>query len=119
MEKAVRDHFKKQMSKRIQKLISAALADLYGGPCSYRDVRDIFHVRWSGYQNAISELEDWWASNGGEVWYDTQSGFVVETEPLWAGESDDGDGWPEDWVFVRSRDAARLVFGALITDGGM
>lgn len=111
-EAAVRAHFVAMMSKKTQRLLAAAKFDLYYGP-SGAD-----YPRGYGYTKAIRELERWWSDYGGRVWYDTQADIVEESDPTrW----ENAEGEPEwmDYVQFDNLDAKRLVFGALITDGGM
>lgn len=129
-QKAIADFFKAKMTPRQRKLLSAAIADLWDGPFDSAYMLDVYKVRWPGYVKAINELEKFWRDRGSDVWYDIQSGFVVDTEPEWAdymGEESYEEAveegrpveWMENWQEWPSHDAAMAVFGRLISDGGM
>lgn len=115
VEELVSDHFHGKMPKRVKKALGAALANLYHGPVAGE----------MGYSKATKILEDWWSDNGSEVWVDTQADFVSEDRPVFVDEVSEDDPdyeyaqWPEDWMELSRRDAARVVFGALVTDGGL
>ena len=113
---AVGQHFLALMPEDIKALKGAAMFDLYHGPSGneYPEGHD--------YSSAVRALEEWWQGVGGDVYYDSQSGQVVDSLPQ--GEEDPETGeweepWLEDYYELNRRDAARAVFGALVTDGGM
>jgi hypothetical protein len=116
-EGAVRAHFVGMMAKKIQRLLAAAKFDLYYGP-SGAD-----HPRGYGYTSAIRELDRWWDDYGGMVWYDTEADLVEENKPedAWEVDEETGETYepPDIYLEIDKRDAKRIVFGALITDGGM
>lgn len=110
---AVTKYFTDKMPKPLRKLMAAALDDLYQGP----NVGTGF-----SYTKAIKELSSWWGDEGSEVWYDGESGEVLDSEPQGYEDEETGEYVePEmsDYTHFSRRDAAQAVFGALVTDGGM
>ena len=66
--------------KRIEWLINAATYDLYYGPTPAG--ADIDGHEYPGFTSALDEIENWFDENvPSEVWFDSDSGEVLESEP--------------------------------------
>lgn len=118
----VQEHFDALMPKKLQDLARIATADLYGGPFSSTDVREQLGVSGYSYQKALKLLNDWWNENGGQVYVDLQSEEVLTSEPEGFEDPETGEiGEPfwDNYSTVSEREAKQIVFGALVTDGGM
>ena len=94
--------------KNIQRLINAANDDLYNGPNG--------DVSFSTAIKKISAWADKRVAAGGlprELWYDTQSGELLEKEPR--GEEFDGE-WQEpmwdDYIHLEYDDIKKAIFGS-------
>ncbi|MCI0560917.1 MAG: hypothetical protein MN733_20725 [Nitrososphaera sp.] len=73
---AVDQHFTNMMTPDILQLTNLANYDLYHGPLGPDDDQP-----WPGFAKATTQLSDWAEDNLCEVWYDTQSGEVLLSEP--------------------------------------
>lgn len=116
--KAVKKYFLDQMDERTDKLRSAAIWDLFYGPCTaeyYKDAHDLSD--WPGYASALEQLEEWADVNLTSVWV-SEDCDVRTSKP--EGEMGEGGlveshGWTEyDLKSVKS-----IVFWKLVSDGGM
>ncbi len=113
---AVRKHFRDLMDEdeEVKAARTFASYDLWHGPMTADQAEaEGYPADWD-FETATEILTDWWGSNGGEVWFDSQSGYVETREPQ--GYDDDGE-WIEpiweDYVHVEGQDAKRAVFGEL------
>ena len=76
-----------------------------------------------GYEEAIDIIREWISDEmPGTLYYDVQSGYVDENEPQGFEDEETGE-WIEpewgDYVQYEDRDIDRIVFGSLVTDGGL
>jgi hypothetical protein len=110
-DKAVKRYVDDLMPEDVKKARRAALASLYGygadpdGP---------------SYMTALDTIRDWIDSDMPQtLYYDVQSGYVDETEP--EGFEDEEGQWIEhdDYYMYDRGQIKRVVFGALVTDGGL
>lgn len=112
-EKAVRAHFVSKMDKEVHNAFSVAMWDLHYGPgCGGTEM---------GYTTALKLLRDWSSEELSDVWYDVQCGEVLEAEPQ-SWEDEDGnmvEPCMEDYIEFDVQAGRRLLFGALISNGGM
>lgn len=112
VEAAVRAHFTALMNKRTKKMLAAALHDLYHGPSG----------SGPGYTTALKHLNAWWSDWGQTLWFERDSEYLLEEEPKGYKDEETGDHIDPDWDNYYEIDRARakrIVFGALVTDGGM
>jgi hypothetical protein len=111
---AVEKYFRELMPERLRRLKNMATHDLWYGPGANGDDEE-----WPGYVEAVTELERWWGEHGGEVWVDMDCEMVFDTEPKPVDEETGEEIFLESVYLFERRDAARAVFGRLISDGGM
>lgn len=114
MDRAVAAHF--EMPPDIARLARLAEWDLYFGPiCGEDDAGE-----WPGFVAACAAVSEWCDDNLGEVWYDIQSGGVLDREPegYWI-DSENYDGeevreWVEpfweDYYHLEASDVKRALF---------
>ncbi len=72
MDEAIEKYF--ELPPDILKLANQAAYDLYNGPIQDDD-------EWPGFVTACEQITDWCDDNLSEVWYDIQSGEVLDREP--------------------------------------
>ena len=101
------------MPADVKRARTAALSSLYG----VGDDEDA-----PGYTTAIDTIRDWIDSEmPSTLYYDDQSGYVSEDQP--EGYEDDEGNWVEpdygDYREYGQREIKRVVFGALVSDGGL
>jgi hypothetical protein len=114
VEKVVKKHFLDQMDERMIKLRNCANYDLHFGPHNAEYYRDSAELEdWPGYVTATDQLEEWAQDKMQTVWVDIQTMEVFTTEPEETEFSD------EDIYKFDRRDLGKIVFGKLVTDGGM
>lgn len=108
--KTIVDHFLDQMDQGTRDLRHCALYDLYFGPNSAEYYAESAGMKdWPGYTRAVEALEEWARLYLTAVWVD-EEGHVLSVKPLEADSR---------YVYADKQDVARIVFGALISDGGM
>jgi hypothetical protein len=115
-DKAVAKYVNSLMPENVKRAKAAAMHSLYYGPGG--DDPDA-----PGYVTAIDTLRDWIDSDMPRtLWYDVQSGYVEESEPEGFEDEETGE-WIEpewsDYYKYESHDIKRIVFGALVSDGGL
>lgn len=103
------------MPANVKKAKAAAMQNLYYGPGG--DDPDA-----PGYTTALETIRDWIDSDMPQtLYYDDQSGSVDESEP--EGYEDEDGEWIEpdygDFREYGQGEIKRLVFGALVSDGGL
>lgn len=76
-----------------------------------------------GYTTAIDTIRDWIDSEMPRtLYYEDWSGFVSENEPEGFEDEETGEWVEPEWSDYRqydTREIKRIVFGALVTDGGL
>lgn len=100
-------HFKDVMDTDTRTILSHCVTDLFYGP-------DAVEEGYLGYTASLKKLEEWSQENIHEVWY-IHDGCLCESEP----QSETEDGVYEDVIHFERHEVARIVFGQLISDGGM
>ena len=104
MDDAIVKHF--EIPPDVQQQASFASYDLHYGPSGggLEDDDENGDPLYLGFSEACSMVSDWCADNLSEVWYDIQSGEVLDHEPqgYWVdnldGELDEDSGEPiMDW----------------------
>lgn len=109
IEASIKALFFKCMDQQINKIRACALLDLYDGPYSAKHYREVYgHAGWPGYAKAIRRLEEWAAENITDVWIG-EDGDITLQEP------DD----PAEYAKYDTKQIRLIVFGKLVTDGGM
>ena len=112
----MKKHFLDQMDEDTKAWRAAALFDLYNGPSGVEGPEGYTYAR------ALKELNAWWSQNGHDVWFDTQSEYVLDSDPTQNLDEEDEEGSYsvlEDTLYFDSSAARKIVFGELVTDGGM
>lgn len=110
----MRKHVLELMPEDVKVAVGQALNDLYYGP-SYDEEA-------ASYTENLRIIRDWIDSDMPRtLWYDEQSGYVEDQEPE-GYEDEEGEYvepfW-EDYRKYETDDIKSLVFGALVTDGGL
>lgn len=103
---AIDKHFTDAMDEETKTLLSHCTTDLHYGP-------DAVEEGYLGYTASLKKLEEWSQENICEVWY-LPDDCLCESEPL----TEDGETY-EDAIHYERHEVARIVFGKLISDGGM
>ncbi len=111
---SVREYYEGQMPPHIQNLKHQLIADLYDG------------IGAISYVAGLHELEAWAEDYLDEAWYDIQCGEVRRAAPqeYYTYMDEYGDVVEEgedlnDFYYLNRNEVARLLFGELITSGGM
>lgn len=104
-EKTVRSHFLAKMDEKTLQALEDAHWDLHNGPSG-----DSSRM---GYTTALKILRDWSSEELTDVYYDIQGAEVLESEP------DVEEYIADDYIMFDVPAVRRLLFGALISDGGM
>lgn len=112
-DKAVAKYVSDLMPEDVKKAKAAAMHNLYYGPGG--DDEDA-----PGYTTALNTMREWIDDEMPQtLYYEDWSGEVLEDEP--EGFEDEEGQWiePEDYRMYDRREIKRIVFGALVTDGGL
>lgn len=117
--KVIKKHFLDQMDERTTRLRDAAIWDLHFGPFTaefYKESHEL--ADWPGYVSALEHLENWASQHVVEVWVD-EDGDLSTTEPA-PETTDDGEVLAlGEWTLYDRRSVKSIVFGKLVSDGGM
>lgn len=97
------------MTPEIAELARLAWWDLWYGPHSAEAyAEEGAKFEWPGYSQAIDQIRQWCRENLCDVWVDTDSDCVIESEP---------DFEEEFWMKVSLDRVKRAVFGDLVGNG--
>ena len=115
---------RKALPARIRRLIAMASFDLWYGPLSVGHEEDDAEgnpVKWPGFQSACKEISNALDDLKTDVWIDTFSGEVMESEPQgFYDENPDEEGEEEVWVEPNWEDIfhvnSRTVLAHIVAD---
>jgi len=112
-EKEIKNYVIKEMPDDIKTLRSLALWSLYYGPSIEGQKGE---ENWPGWSKAVDIISNWVNDNISELWYDQESGVVLDKEPN-GYQDEETEEWIEpmwsDYIKYDSRDVKRIVFGEL------
>lgn len=102
-DKAIVKYWENQMSREIKDLVSMAKWDVNYGPHSAEDFaeEDPSRTPWPGYFEAIDKIQKWADDHLCTVWYDNDTGEVLENEPeSYTSPCQDCDGTGKDYTEI-------------------
>lgn len=99
--------------KRVKWLIGAARYDLHYGPTQAGE--DVDGHKYPGFTSALDEIRNWFDDKvPREVWYDNDSGEILESEP--ESYEEDGEVFEPDWQEIyHVKDSWKGMLGELGT----